>query len=155
MGSEFFVDFVPAVCEFFSGPASKAGRTKPTGRPCRTRVFRKVASRLRETDIFACCENSGIAQEAEYCNSSRQIRHFLKSALGALATHFSKKSPNRPWPPQPEVRLANLASEPPWSGGWTGRRQCFSKHGLPPTRKIVSRKCLSKTLVSSTRNGRL
>ena len=101
------------MCKFFSGPASKAGRTKPTGRPCRTRVFRKVASRLRETDMFACCENSGIAQEAEYCNSSRQIRHFLKSALGALATHFSKKSPNRPWPPQPEVRLANLASEPP------------------------------------------
>ena len=30
--SEIFVDFVAAVCKFFSVPASRAGRTKPVGR---------------------------------------------------------------------------------------------------------------------------
>ena len=66
--SEISVDFAPAVCKFFSAPASRAARTKPTGRPGRTMVFREVACRAGKTQLFARSDLKRIALKAQNCN---------------------------------------------------------------------------------------
>ena len=106
--SEISVDFAPAVCKFFSAPASRAARTKPTGRPGRTIVFREVASRAGEARLFVHSDLKRIALKAQHCNSSQQIHHFLKWLGVPFLKQFRKMLPSWPRPPWPRVAGAGF-----------------------------------------------